>query len=175
VAGWDNFKDALNNALFVRNGALVDVASWYDEKGTWTGGKNTLVGVTMSNKDPAFNIPPGTITSPFGRRPNPTGSGDDIHTGIDIRMSTGTRVNSSALGVVVAIGNSGGDGYGKWVDVRHGNGYITRYGHLSRIWYNPGRVLNAGEELGLSGNTGRSTGPHLHFEIRQSGVPINPR
>jgi murein DD-endopeptidase MepM/ murein hydrolase activator NlpD len=71
--------------------------------------------------------------------------------------------------------NDGDRGYGKWVDVRHGNGFTTRYGHLSRIWYNPGRVLNAGEELGLSGNTGRSTGPHLHFEVRWNGVPINPR
>jgi murein DD-endopeptidase MepM/ murein hydrolase activator NlpD len=174
AAGWDNYREALDNALFIRDGTVVNVTSWYDEKGTWIGGDNTLVGITMSRKEPNFNVPTGTITSSFGRRPNPTGSGNENHTGIDIRMPTGTSVNSAALGVVSAIGNDGGQGYGKWVDVRHGNGFTTRYGHLSRIWYNPGKVLPTGTELGLSGNTGRSTGPHLHFEIRQNGVPINP-
>jgi murein DD-endopeptidase MepM/ murein hydrolase activator NlpD len=175
AAGWDNYRESLDNALFVRDGQIVDVASWYDKDGKWIGGENTLVGITMSNKSPQFNIPSGRITSPFGNRTNPTGSGTENHTGIDISMPVGTGVNSTALGVVTAIGNDGSLSYGKWVDVSHGNGLTSRYGHLSRIWYNPGRVLNAGEELGLSGNTGRSTGPHLHLEIRHNGVPINPR
>jgi hypothetical protein len=175
AAGWDNYREALNNALFVRDGRVVDVASWYDKDGNWIGGDNTLVGITMSNETPQFNIPPGPITSPFGDRQNPTDPGREDHTGIDIGMSIGTGVDSAALGVVTAIGNDGGSHYGKWVEVSHGNGFTSKYGHLSRIWYNPGRVLNAGDELGLSGNTGRTTGPHLHFEIRRNGVPINPR
>jgi hypothetical protein len=79
ASGWANYREALDNALFVRDGAAIDVASWYDGEGTWIGGDNTLVGITMSNKEPAFNVPSGTITSPFGRRSNPTGSGSENH------------------------------------------------------------------------------------------------
>jgi hypothetical protein len=175
TAGWNNYREALDNALFVRDGQVVDVASWYDKDGNWIGGDNTLVGITISSETPQFNIPSGPITSPFGNRRNPTNSGRENHTGIDIGMIVGTGVDSAALGVVTAIGNEGGRSYGKWVEISHGNGFTSKYGHLSRIWYNPGRVLNAGDELGLSGNTGRSTGPHLHFEIRRNGVPIDPR
>jgi murein DD-endopeptidase MepM/ murein hydrolase activator NlpD len=176
AAGWDNYRDALDSALFVRNGQQVNPASWYNDAGAWIGGNNTLVGITMSNRRPTINVPPGRETSSFGTRDNPTNPGNtENHTGTDIRMPVGTSVPAAAFGVVSDLGNEGRSGLGLWVTINHGNGYTTTYGHLSRIWRNRGYVFSSGDEIGLSGNTGRSTGPHLHFELRRNGVAINPR
>lgn len=97
------------------------------------------------------------------------------HTGIDYRANTGTPVVAAAEGVVAIADRSGWNGgYGVTVLINHGGGKTTRYAHLSAIHVNPGERVGRGEVIGLSGNTGRSTGPHLHFELRMNGTARNP-
>ncbi len=116
----------------------------------------------------------GVITSGFGHRENPfSGGGIETHKGLDFRGRHGEIVKSTASGKVVFAGRRGG--YGKCVVINHGNGFETYYGHLSRILIKPGQTVSAGEEIGKIGSTGRSTGPHLHYEIHRNGNLINPK
>jgi len=115
----------------------------------------------------------GTLRSGVGMRNNPFGgSSVEYHKGQDIAAPTGTPINVTADGVVVIAGWVNGYGNGIYVD--HGNGITTRYGHLSRIDVVVGQSLKRGEHLGLVGSTGRSTGPHLHYEVRINGQPTSP-
>jgi murein DD-endopeptidase MepM/ murein hydrolase activator NlpD len=105
-----------------------------------------------------------------------TGEGEahnEFHSGVDISAVMGTSVHAAADGVV-EYAASVGDGYGKMVVIDHGNGLQTRYAHLSRFEVIPGQEIRRGEILGYSGNTGRVTSPHLHFEVRRGGVAVNP-
>ncbi|WP_039767124.1 peptidoglycan DD-metalloendopeptidase family protein [Caldicellulosiruptor sp. F32] len=114
-----------------------------------------------------FSLPAwGTLTSRFGYR------GREFHEGIDLAMPWGSNVYAADGGVVEFTGWSGG--YGKLVIINHKNGYQTYYGHLSRILVSPGQKVAKGQLIAKSGSTGRSTGPHLHFEVRKNGVPQNP-
>jgi murein DD-endopeptidase MepM/ murein hydrolase activator NlpD len=113
-----------------------------------------------------------TVTSSFGNRVDPFLGAPALHTGIDFRAETGDPVRVTAPGTVIAAGAMGG--YGLCVDVDHGNGVVTRYGHMSRISVDKGQSLKTGEIVGLAGSTGRSTGPHLHYETRVSGEPVDP-
>jgi murein DD-endopeptidase MepM/ murein hydrolase activator NlpD len=108
----------------------------------------------------------GSVISPFGRR------GGSMHEGVDISGSTGEPVAASASGTVVRAGWY--SGYGKCVDISHGDGVVTRYGHLSKISVSTGQKLSRGQIIGRVGSTGRSTGPHLHFEVIVNGQPRNP-
>ncbi len=115
----------------------------------------------------------GNLRSGVGMRNNPFGgSSVEYHKGQDIAAPTGTPVNVTADGVVVVAGWVRGYGNGIYVD--HGNGITTRYGHLSRIDVVVGQPLKRGDHLGLVGSTGRSTGPHLHYEVRINGQPTSP-
>jgi murein DD-endopeptidase MepM/ murein hydrolase activator NlpD len=115
----------------------------------------------------------GNLRSGVGMRNNPFGgSSVEYHKGQDIAAPTGTPVNVTADGVVVVAGWVKGYGNGIYVD--HGNGITTRYGHLSRIDVVVGQTLKRGDHLGLVGSTGRSTGPHLHYEVRIDGQPTSP-
>jgi murein DD-endopeptidase MepM/ murein hydrolase activator NlpD len=115
----------------------------------------------------------GPLRSGFGGRSNPFGgSSYEFHKGQDISAPWGTPVVATADGVVTIAGWLRGYGWVVYVD--HGNGLSTRYGHLSRIDVEVGRTLKRGEQLGLVGSTGRSTGPHLHYEVRINGEAINP-
>lgn len=105
----------------------------------------------------------GHITSRFGRR----------HRGLDIAVQY-APVAAAADGQVLFSGGRRCCGYGLYVDVQHENGYVTRYAHLSSSSVRPGDTVAAGEAIGVSGDTGRSTGPHLHFELRWSGYALNP-
>ena len=96
-----------------------------------------------------------------------------MHKGIDIAVPTGSPVFSAGTGVVTKAGRNGG--YGLMVEVTHSNGTITRYAHLSRMMCRKGDNVGPGEMLAESGNTGRSTGPHLHFEILINGKTVNPK
>lgn len=111
-------------------------------------------------------------TSGFGYRVDPFTRGMALHTGVDFRDDWGTPVRVTAAGKVVSAEWSGG--YGNMVEVDHGNGISTRYGHLSQILVEPGRQLEAGAVVGKLGSTGRSTGPHLHYETRVDGEPVDP-
>ncbi len=111
-------------------------------------------------------------TSNFGRRVDPFHGKFDFHAGIDLRCSPGTKVHAARSGKVVFTGYK--DGYGLLVVLKHENNYVTYYGHLKRVLVKNGNKIKRGELIALSGNTGRSTGPHLHFEVRKEGRPVNP-
>lgn len=114
----------------------------------------------------------GRITSGFGVRKDPFTEKHKFHKGIDIACPIGTPVVASAEGTVVFAGTK--KGYGKTVIVEHRNGYRTLYGHLSRFTVKAGAKVKQGQKIALSGMTGRSTGPHLHFEVRRQGQPERP-
>ena len=114
-----------------------------------------------------------TVTSEFGVRTDPFLGIGALHTGIDFRAEVGDPVHATGPGKVIGAGRQGG--YGLCVDVDHGNGVVTRYGHLSSVTVSVGDEVKAGSQLGLAGSTGRSTGPHLHYETRVAGEPVDPR
>ena len=115
----------------------------------------------------------GESTDSFGYRGNPFGGGgSEFHPGQDIAAPRGTPVFAPADGTVIEAGWK--SGYGQTVVIDHGNGLTTRYGHLSKLEVGAGQELRRGEELGLVGSTGRSTGPHLHYEVRLGDLPVSP-
>ncbi len=113
------------------------------------------------------------LTSPFGIRTDPFLGVPAMHTGIDFRGEVGEPVRATAAGRVTNAGWSGG--YGKMVEIDHGNGLATRYGHLSEIDVSVGDTVRAGQIIGRLGSTGRATGPHLHYETRIDGEPVDPQ
>lgn len=112
------------------------------------------------------------VTSGYGTRRDPFLGRLALHTGIDLREEHGTPVSAAASGIVTIAGAE--NGYGTTVEIDHGNGYATRYAHLATAIVVPGQHLAAGAVVGTVGTTGRSTGPHLHYEIRIAGEPIDP-
>ncbi|TIS53370.1 peptidoglycan DD-metalloendopeptidase family protein [Mesorhizobium sp.] len=122
---------------------------------------------------PLANPAPGhSVTSPFGVRTDPLLGTAALHSGMDFRAPVGMPAKVTAPGIVVKAGWNGG--YGRMVEVDHGNGFATRYGHLSEIDVNVGQKLAAGDIIGKTGSSGRSTGPHLHYEVRHNGEAIDP-
>jgi murein DD-endopeptidase MepM/ murein hydrolase activator NlpD len=113
------------------------------------------------------------MSSPFGVRTDPFLGRPAMHTGIDLRGETGEPVHATAAGRVTIAGRDGG--YGKMVEIDHGNGLATRYGHLSEIDVAVGQSVRIGQVIGKIGSTGRSTGPHLHYETRVNGEAVNPQ
>lgn len=96
-----------------------------------------------------------------------------FHKGIDFGAPVGTPIYATGNGIVTYSGM--GTGYGRYVEISHGNGLVTRYGHLSASYVNVGDTVSANQQIGASGNSGRSTGPHLHYEVRQNGQAVNPQ
>lgn len=122
---------------------------------------------------PFANPAPGKdITSRFGNRPDPFLGGLAMHAGIDFRSPVGGEIRSTGAGKIIAAGPAGG--YGNMVEIDHGFGLTTRYGHMSRVLVKAGDEVASGDVIGLSGNTGRSTGPHLHYEVRRNGSALDP-
>lgn len=113
-----------------------------------------------------------TETSGFGSRLDPFYRSMAFHPGLDLRAAYGSPVEATAAGKVVTAGWTGG--YGNMVEIDHGNGVATRYGHLSKIEVKVGEHIEAGQEIGKVGSTGRSTGPHLHYEVRLDNEPVDP-
>ncbi|MFN4218144.1 MAG: peptidoglycan DD-metalloendopeptidase family protein [Candidatus Bipolaricaulia bacterium] len=114
----------------------------------------------------------GVLTSGFGPRIHPISGEPDFHQGIDIEVPEGTNIYASCAGRVIVAGRH--SGYGLYIVLEHSNGYRTLYGHLSEIGVYRGQFVEGGQVIGRSGNTGNSTGPHLHFEMLQYGRPLNP-
>ena len=110
----------------------------------------------------------GYVSSPYGLR----FGGSEFHQGVDIAAEIGTPIVATADGVVTAAGWNGG--YGNMVDVDHGGGIVTRYGHASAVAVTVGQQVRRGQTIAYVGSTGRSTGPHLHYEVRVNGQPVNP-
>ncbi len=115
----------------------------------------------------------GRITSSFGHRTNPFGGYSvETHRGMDIKGPMGAPVKSMAKGKVTFSGWKGG--YGNCIILEHGSGFETLYGHLSKVMVKRGQKIDIGQQIGNIGSTGRSTGPHLHYEVHQHGKRINP-
>jgi len=119
----------------------------------------------------AYPVRYAGVSSPFGNRYHPVLRRYILHTGVDL-VAKYVPLRAAKAGVVTFAGNM--SGYGKIIIIRHDNGYETRYAHLSVISTNVGEHVNQGDLIGKTGNSGRTTGAHLHFEIRQNGVPKNP-
>ena len=115
----------------------------------------------------------GRLLSRFGDRQDPFSDEGEFHAGVDISAPMGTPVHAAADGIVYSAEYVGG-GYGKMVIIDHGNGMRTRYAHLSAFEVVPGQEIRRGEVIALSGNTGRVTAPHLHYEVRMGGTAVNP-
>ncbi|MYZ47188.1 M23 family metallopeptidase [Propylenella binzhouense] len=118
-------------------------------------------------------IPGAEVTSGFGYRDDPFLRRPAMHAGIDFRAGVGTEVHATAPGKVIFAGWNGG--YGRCIEIQHTNGITTRYGHLSAILVEKGDQVETGSVIGRVGSTGRSTGPHLHYETRRSGDAVDPR
>lgn len=132
--------------------------------------------VERGTKIPPTYIRPisgGRLSSGFGNRKAPKRGASTNHKGLDLATPTGTAVMASCGGVVTKAGWLGSYGYA--IYIQHPGGRETRYGHLSKILVSVGQQVSQGQKIALSGNTGNSTGPHLHFEIRINGTPVDPR
>ncbi|MDO9081209.1 MAG: M23 family metallopeptidase, partial [Desulfuromonadales bacterium] len=115
----------------------------------------------------------GWLTSNFGIRNSPFSGQRTMHEGIDIAARVGTPVYATAAGIVSRANVE--NGYGKLVVIDHGYGYKTYYGHNSKLMVKVGQRVKRGDLIASSGNTGTSTGPHVHYEVRLNNVPLNPR
>jgi murein DD-endopeptidase MepM/ murein hydrolase activator NlpD len=115
----------------------------------------------------------GWVTSDFGYRTSPFTGHREFHKGLDISAPSGTPVYATAAGKIVLVTQT--HGYGKNIIVDHGNGIMTRYAHLSKYAAQKGQTVKRGELIAYVGNTGRSTGSHLHYEVKLNGIPVNPQ
>lgn len=117
-------------------------------------------------------IAKGWLSSPYGRRVDPIDGDLAWHGGVDFAGTEGSDVMAVASGVVVYSGRR--SGYGRLVEINHGNGYVTRYGHNSELRVAPGDIVRKGDVIATMGSTGRSTGPHVHFEVLKDGRLVDP-
>lgn len=127
---------------------------------------------SILNSTPSIWPTRGFVSSTFGYRVSPFTSVKKMHEGLDVAAPKGTEVVTPADGIVTFTGVKGA--YGNIVVVDHGYGLVTRYGHLSKVLVEPGQHVKRGSSIAKVGNTGRSTGDHLHYEVRIDGVPVNP-
>lgn len=118
-------------------------------------------------------IEDGELSSPFGNREDPITGRRAFHAGLDFAAEPGTPIHAAGGGTVAFAGFR--SDFGWMVEIEHGNGLTTRYAHASRLLVRPKAVVTPGEVIAMSGSTGRSTGPHLHFEVLQHGEPADPR
>lgn len=162
---------------------LKDLTSGIDELGSQFGASGQQLSVLESllfdrkldqnavpSREPIAN---SYVTSHFGGRADPFGHGGQFHKGMDFHARVGDPVMAVADGVVSYSGVRGG--YGNVIEVDHGNGYVTRYAHNSRLTVKVGDLVRAGQEVAKAGSTGRSTGAHVHFEVWENGAAVNPR
>jgi murein DD-endopeptidase MepM/ murein hydrolase activator NlpD len=126
----------------------------------------------QKNKMPSIWPVTGQLLSRYGDRTDPFSGEGELHPGVDISAPMGTPVHAAADGIVAFA--EWASGYGRMVIIDHGNGTTTRYAHLSRFDVIPGQEIRRGDVLAYSGATGKVTSPHLHFEVRHGGVPVNP-
>lgn len=154
---------SLEQELAARRASLVALRQQLEEEH-----KTAPVGVA-GGIIPAIWPASGDVSSPYGLR----WGGSDFHPGIDIANDMGTPICATADGTVTVAGwNSGG--YGNMVDIDHGNGITTRYGHAMQVLVSEGQTVRRGQVIALMGSTGYSTGPHVHYEVRLNGQAVNP-
>jgi murein DD-endopeptidase MepM/ murein hydrolase activator NlpD len=154
-----NYRESIEEYNFLKSASLSRLSHTYAR--AWQ--KNVIPSMWPVN---------GVFLSRFGDRTDPFSGEGKFHTGVDISAVMGTPVHAAADGVIFVA--EFGTGYGKAVVIDHGNGMRTLYAHLSRFNVIPGQEIRRGEILGFSGQSGRATSPHLHFEVRIGGTPVNP-
>lgn len=128
--------------------------------------------INIEQKISGRPVKKGWLSSPFGRRADPFTGKRDWHPGVDFAALSGSDVVATAAGVVTDTGRK--SGYGQFVEVSHGDGYVTRYAHNKELLVAKGDMVKKGQAIAKVGNTGRSTGPHVHYEIIKNGTRINP-
>jgi len=154
------FRDSLEEYNFLQSANISRIYRTYPKQ--W-----------QTNIRPSLWPVDGQLLSPFGGRADPfSGMGGEMHPGVDISANMGTQVHAAADGIITQAEWS--SGYGKLVVIDHGNNMQTYYAHLSQWSVVPGQEIRRGEIVGLSGATGRVTAPHLHYEVRIGGTPVNP-
>lgn len=136
-----------------------------------------LLRAMRANRDTLLALPSiwptgGFISSQFGARASPFSGTSEFHKGLDINNRMGTPIVAAGRGTVSLASSDGA--YGQSVEIDHGNGIVTKYAHMQRFVVKPGQWVKRGDIIGHVGMTGRSTGPHLHYEVRLNGVPVNP-
>lgn len=154
--GLERFERRLDDL----DGALGTIEERLEERSRW-------IAAT-----PAIAPARGILTSGYGMRRDPLSGSRAFHQGVDIASAPGQAVRATADGLVVRAGNLGG--LGRAVVIAHGFGTTTRYGHLARLAVTPGNEVRRGDVIGYVGNTGRSTGYHLHYEVHVDGKPVDP-
>lgn len=154
-----SYRESLKEYNFLRNASISKLYKAFPKQ--W-----------QVNVRPSLWPVAGRISSPFGGRSDPFSSEGAIHSGVDLEAHSGTPVRATADGIVSFAEWSGQ--YGKLVIVDHGNGMQTYYAHLSQFEVITGQEIRRGDVVGKSGGTGRATGPHLHYEVRMRGTPVNP-
>lgn len=127
----------------------------------------------LLSSTPSIRPAKGWISSGFGYRTSPFTGLREFHRGLDIANTKGTKIVATADGIVTFTGKNGL--LGKTIKIDHGHGMATRYGHLSKILKKRGQAVKRGDVIAVMGNSGRSTGPHLHYEVFLNGIPVNPK
>ncbi len=162
------YAEYLNKDLDSMNERAKKLFEGYEKLAKIYQNKNDIL-----RKTPSIWPAKGFITDGFGYRIDPFTGKRAFHKGIDISARRGTPVVAPADGIVTMAGKT--KGYGNFVVINHQNNIETRYGHLRDIFVKKGQIVKRGDVIGTVGNTGRSTGPHLHFEVRVNGKAVNPR
>jgi murein DD-endopeptidase MepM/ murein hydrolase activator NlpD len=156
-----SFKESLEDYNFLQGTKVLSLPS-HRSRGL----------LSAADVQPSLWPVEGRLIGAFGRRTDPFSGEGAMHMGVDIGAPTGTPVRATADGVVIYAQME--SGYGKLIRVDHGNGIETYYAHLSRFYVNVGQDVHRGEVIGAVGSTGRVTAPHLHYEVRRAGAPMNP-
>lgn len=157
--------DNISSRIQIQSSSLENV---YEEAVS-----NQLFLASRPSINPISSADPCWMTSSYGYRKDPFTGRRTAHHGIDLAGPYGLDIHAAGGGTVISAHNTG-YGYGKLVKVDHGFGYISIYAHLQEILVKPGQHVKRGEVVGAMGSTGRSTGPHLHYEVRKNGHPVNP-
>jgi len=165
-SNWQKLEESSVPAL----AAVADAASDARQSAfTRTTANRHMSGVSIPSLMPVATV---RLTSSFGMREHPVLGGRRAHKGIDLAAPTGTPIHAAADGIISMAQWFGG--YGLYVSIEHGGSIQTRYGHMSRLNVADGQRVSKGDIIGYVGTTGRSTGPHLHYEVRINGEAVNP-
>src|SRR5580658_4796151 len=163
----DELVNKVNQNLKETNGAAFLQSASFLEVSNYLGKQRSILAAT-----PSIWPIKGWITSGFGKRASPLTGEPGRHMGVDIANEVNTPIRATADGIVTYAGWE--SGYGRLVAIEHGYGYSTRYGHCARIDVKVGDEVSRGEIIGYVGSTGRSTGSHVHYEVRIHGMPVDP-
>ena len=155
----------LNNRMVVQEKSYVQITSFIKNK------EDLLVSTPAIQ--PVSNSDLKRVASGFGHRIDPIYKTPRFHAGLDFTAPQGTPIYATANGVIKTAGNLG-NGYGNHVVINHGYGYETLYGHMYRVKARRGQRVKRGEVIGYVGSTGKSTGPHCHYEVHKNGRPMDP-